>query len=135
MALLALGRLRTRRGDPGADAALDEALTLASGSGTLQRLAPTACARAEAAFARGDLQHVRAEVERALPLAQAKGHPWFVGELAHWLAHAGGDPGPADGAAETVGAAAQRPLARGRRRLGRAGLPLRAGARLGRRRL
>ena len=100
MALLALGRLRTRRGDPGADAALDEALTLASGSGTLQRLAPTACARAEAAFARGDLQQVRAEVERALPLAQAKGHPWFVGELAYWLARAGGDPGPADGAAE-----------------------------------
>ncbi len=100
MALLALGRLRTRRGDPGADAVLGEALTLASGSGTLQRLAPTACARAEAAFERGDLQQVRVEVERALPLARAKGHPWFVGELTYWLARAGGDIGPADDAAE-----------------------------------
>jgi len=89
MALLALGRLRLRRGDPGADAVLDEALPLASGSGTLQRLAPTACARAEAALARGDLAQVRAEVERALPLAQAKGHPWFVGELHYWLWRAG----------------------------------------------
>jgi len=100
MALLALGRLRLRRGDPGADTVLDEALALATGSGTLQRLAPTACARAEAAFVRGDLQQVRVEVEHALPLAQAKGHPWFVGELTYWLARAGGDSGPADGVAE-----------------------------------
>jgi len=35
-----------------------------------------------------------------LPLAQAKGRPWFVGELAYWLARAGGDPGPAGEAAE-----------------------------------
>jgi len=99
MALLALGRLRTRRGDPGADAVLDEALTLASGSGTLQRLAPTACARAEAAFARGDLPLVRTEVERALPLAQAKGHPWFVGELRYWLWRAGVGAPSTDGCA------------------------------------
>ena len=106
VALLALGRLRMRRGDPGADAVLDEALTLASGSGTLQRLAPTACARAEAAFARGDLAQVRREVEGALPLAQAKGHPWFVGELRFWLwrAGVGRDTGSGTGAGAGAGA-------------------------------
>ena len=50
MALVALGRLRTRRGDPGAAAALDEALELAAQTGTLQRLAPVRAARAEAAW-------------------------------------------------------------------------------------
>jgi DNA-binding CsgD family transcriptional regulator/tetratricopeptide (TPR) repeat protein len=85
MAWLALGRVRLRRGDPGADEALDAALRLAQASQTLQRMAPTACARAEAAFARGDAAALRAEVHRALPLARAKGHPWFVGELSWWL--------------------------------------------------
>ena len=54
MALVALGRLRTRRGDPGAAAALDEALELAAQTGTLQRLAPVRAARAEAAWLDGD---------------------------------------------------------------------------------
>ncbi len=85
MALLALARLRLRRGDPGADEALEEARLMAEGSGTLQRMAPTACARAEAAFVRGDPARVAAEVNVALPLAQSKGHPWFVGELNYWL--------------------------------------------------
>ena len=89
MAWLALARVRLRRGDPGADEALDAALRLALGSQTLQRLAPTACARAEAAFVRGDMPALRAEVQRALPLARAKGHPWFVGELTWWLSRAG----------------------------------------------
>jgi DNA-binding CsgD family transcriptional regulator/tetratricopeptide (TPR) repeat protein len=90
MAWLALARVRLRRGDPGADEALDAALQLALGSQTLQRLAPTACARAEAAYVRGDVPALRAEVQRALPLARAKGHPWFVGELSWWLSRVGG---------------------------------------------
>ncbi|HSQ10437.1 MAG TPA: AAA family ATPase [Burkholderiaceae bacterium] len=89
MALLALGRLRLRRGDPGADLVLDEARLLADRSKTLQRLAPTCCVRAEAAFGQGDLAAVAAEVAKALPLAQSKGHPWFVGELAYWNWRAG----------------------------------------------
>jgi ATP/maltotriose-dependent transcriptional regulator MalT len=98
MAWLALARVRLRRGDPGADEALDAALRLAQGSQTLQRVAPTACARAEAAFARGDLPALQNEVQRALPLARAKGHPWFVGELSWWLWRAGAldDAAPAD---------------------------------------
>ena len=87
MAWLALARVRLRRGDPGADEALDAALRLAEPD--LQRVAPTACARAEAAFTRDDLAALRSEVQRALPLAIAKGHLWFVGELSWWLWRAG----------------------------------------------
>ena len=54
MALVALGRLHARRGDPGAAAALDEALDLALQTDTLQRLAPARAARAEAACLAGD---------------------------------------------------------------------------------
>ena len=89
MALLALGRLRARRGDPGAAEVLDEALALAAPSQTLQRVGPTRAARAEVAFMRGDMAAVRAEVAAGLPLAQAKGHPWFIGELAYWGWRAG----------------------------------------------
>src|SRR5262249_18601745 len=69
MALCALARLRTRRGDEGADAVLDEALALALPSGTLQRVAPVREARAEAAFLRDDLKRVVEEASAALPLA------------------------------------------------------------------
>jgi ATP/maltotriose-dependent transcriptional regulator MalT len=101
MAWLAVGRVRVRRGDPGADEALDAALKLAQRSQTLQRMAPTACARAEAAFARGDTAALVAEVQGALPLARAKGHPWFVGELNWWLWRAGAlDTAGTDGCAE-----------------------------------
>ena len=89
MALVALGRLRTRRGDPGADEVLGEALELAQRSGTLQRLAPVCLARAEAAWLRHDTAGVLAEVNRVEPLARAKSHPWFVGELAFWRRQAG----------------------------------------------
>jgi len=100
MALLALGRLRLRRGDPGVAGVLDEALAMAAPSGTLQRLGPTHAARAEAAFARGDLAAVQAEVAAALPLAQAKTHPWFIGELAYWRWRCGDLQAPPEGAAE-----------------------------------
>jgi len=103
MALLALGRLRVRRGDPGAAEALDEALALAAPSQTLQRVGPTHAARAEAAFMHGNLAAVRAEIEAGLPLAQAKGHPWFIGELAYWGWRAGGIAKVPAGAAEPYG--------------------------------
>ena len=89
MAWLALARLRLRRGDPGVAEALDQAQALAAHSGTLQRLAPTACLQAEAAWARGDAAAVVAAVAPVLPLAQAKRHPWFIGEMACWLQRAG----------------------------------------------
>ena len=52
--LIALGRIRSRRGDPGANEALDEALELALPGGHLQRLGHVYAARAEAAWLRGD---------------------------------------------------------------------------------
>jgi DNA-binding CsgD family transcriptional regulator/tetratricopeptide (TPR) repeat protein len=89
MALVALGRLRARRGEPAAMQALDEALELALASGTLQRVAPTRAARAEAAWLRGDLPRCADEAQAAWTLARDHRHPWFVGELAFWLQRAG----------------------------------------------
>jgi predicted ATPase/DNA-binding CsgD family transcriptional regulator len=89
MALVALGRLRARRGDAGTAAALDEAIELALASGTLQRVAPARAARAESAHLRGDLAACAAEARAALQLALDHRHPWFAGELAFWLQRAG----------------------------------------------
>lgn len=89
MALVALGSLRLRRGDPGADALMDEALALAGASATLQRLAPVCALRAEAAWQRGDLVACDTEARAALPLAQQRDHAWFTGELAAWCWRAG----------------------------------------------
>ncbi len=84
MALVALGRLRARRGDPGADSALDEALDLAQQTNTLQRLAPVRAARAETAWFAGDLKRVAAEVMAAYELAASHRHRWHVGEFSFW---------------------------------------------------
>ncbi len=96
MALAALGRLQARRGEPEATQTLDEALALALASGTLQRIAPVRCARAEAAWLRGDLAATVAEAQAAYALAQSHRHPWFAGELAQWLRRGGAElPVPA----------------------------------------
>lgn len=89
MALVALGRLRARRGDPGVAETLDEALELALASDTLQRIAPVRAARAEAACLRGDLRAAAEEARPALILATQHRHPWFTGELAYWMQRAG----------------------------------------------
>jgi ATP/maltotriose-dependent transcriptional regulator MalT len=89
MALVALGRLRTRRGDPGGAAVLDEALELAMGTHTLQRLAPVHAARAEAAASIGDSATVIAEASAVYGLALEHHHPWHLGELAFWRCRAG----------------------------------------------
>ena len=57
-ALVVLGTVRMRRGDPGAQALLDEARELAHKTSEVQRIVPVALARAEAAWLRGDLQAV-----------------------------------------------------------------------------
>jgi len=99
VALVALGLLRSRRGDPGALEVLDEALDLALRSNTLQRLAPVAAARAEAAWLEGRSDAVVHEADRVLDLARQKRHPWFTGALAFWRWRGGADPGPLDGCA------------------------------------
>jgi DNA-binding CsgD family transcriptional regulator/tetratricopeptide (TPR) repeat protein len=85
-ALIALGHLRTRRGDPGAREVLAEALELATQSGALHRIAPVRCIRAEAAWLAGDMSGARDEALAAFGLVQSKkGHAWFLGELSYWL--------------------------------------------------
>ncbi|MCC6470066.1 MAG: AAA family ATPase [Alphaproteobacteria bacterium] len=89
MVLVALGRLRARRGDPGAAAALDEALTLAAQTGTLQRLAPVRAARAELAWLEGDKARCVAEAKAVHALAIKHRHRWHAGEFAFWRRRSG----------------------------------------------
>ena len=88
-ALITLGRVRARRGDPGAGDALDEALELALPGGHLQRLGHVRAARAEAAWLTGDSERAGEEARAAYPLALEKRHHWFAGELAYWQRLAG----------------------------------------------
>jgi DNA-binding CsgD family transcriptional regulator len=88
-ALVVLGLLRARRGDPGTWAALDEAAELARTTGELQRLAPVAAARAEARWLAGGSDAAGAETGEVLLLARAGGTPWWIGELAAWRRRAG----------------------------------------------
>jgi DNA-binding CsgD family transcriptional regulator/tetratricopeptide (TPR) repeat protein len=86
---IALGRVRARRGDPGVDDALGDALALAQPGGHLQRLGHVHAARAEAAWLAGDRDAAVAEARAIYPLALEKRHLWFTGELAYWQWKAG----------------------------------------------
>ncbi len=100
MALIALGRIRARRGDPEVCAVLDEAAALARQTGTLQRLAPVHAALAEAAWLAGDVAQTAAQARAVYVLALEHRHPWHTGELAWWLRLAGGDVHPPGWTAE-----------------------------------
>jgi DNA-binding CsgD family transcriptional regulator len=88
-ALVALGLVRTRRGDPQANEPLDLALEAASPTGELQRLAPVAAARAELAWLDGDDERAVAETELAWELTLRHRERWMAGELALWRRRAG----------------------------------------------
>jgi DNA-binding CsgD family transcriptional regulator len=81
--------VRVRRGDPGAAAALDEALDLALQTNTLQRLAPVRAARAEAAWLAGERERVMVEATAAFDLAIGHRHRWHAGEFSFWRWRAG----------------------------------------------
>ena len=83
-ALVALGRARARRGDPGVGDALDEALELSVPGGHLQRLGHVRAARAEAAWLAGDRERTLHEARAVYDLALEKRHLWYAGELAYW---------------------------------------------------
>jgi DNA-binding CsgD family transcriptional regulator/tetratricopeptide (TPR) repeat protein len=89
MALVALGRVRVRRGDPGATEVLDEALVLARRTSTLQRLAPVVAARAELAWFAGSPKQAAAEAAQVFGLAERRHHAWHAGELLFWRRRAG----------------------------------------------
>lgn len=99
MAQVALGRVRVRRGDPGASTLLGEALTLALRTATLQRLAPVYAARAEMAWFAGDNVAVAAEANACFDLALRHRHPWHIGELLYWRRLAGETVSPSPFAA------------------------------------
>jgi DNA-binding CsgD family transcriptional regulator/tetratricopeptide (TPR) repeat protein len=81
IALVVLGWVRARRGDPGVWEPLDEALALAA-PGEAQQVCGVALARAEAALLEGDAAAVRAHTEEAYALALDLGHELWLGELA-----------------------------------------------------
>jgi DNA-binding CsgD family transcriptional regulator len=91
-ALVAVGRLRARRGDPGAETALDEALQLAGQTGSLQYLGLVSAARAEAAILAGDPEGALTATQAAYDLAVSKQHAWYTGELAFWRWKGGASP-------------------------------------------
>jgi DNA-binding CsgD family transcriptional regulator/tetratricopeptide (TPR) repeat protein len=84
-ALRTLGHIRIRRGDPQADAALEEAWALGGATQELQRIGTLAAIRAEAAWLAGDREGVLKAVESAYELVCQRRDPRMKGELASWL--------------------------------------------------
>jgi DNA-binding CsgD family transcriptional regulator len=88
-ALIVLGRLRARRGGPGAQPELDEALALAAKVGNVQRVGIARAARAEAAWLAGEPVRAGDEARADYDLVVQRQHPWSTGELAFWRWRAG----------------------------------------------
>ena len=88
-ALVPLGLLRARRGDPEAAATLQEATERAFATSELQWTAPVAAARAEYAWLHEDDRRAAEEAAGMFERAAREGHQWFAGELACWLRLAG----------------------------------------------
>jgi ATP/maltotriose-dependent transcriptional regulator MalT len=89
IALVALARVKIRRGDPDGRMLLDEARRLVASSETLQRMGHVRAACAEAALLRGDCGDTIAEALPALELAARDNQEWFGGELTYLTTRAG----------------------------------------------
>lgn len=85
VALLGLGRVRARRGDPGVWEALDESLALTTPGGTFLRLGPIYAARAEAAWLEGDPERTQHEAQAGLACTVGPRSGMIRDELAFWL--------------------------------------------------
>jgi predicted ATPase/DNA-binding CsgD family transcriptional regulator len=99
-ALVVLGCVRARRGDPEVQPVLNEARDRALPTGEIQRIGPVAAARAEAAWWRGEWEQAVAEAQPAYKLAIQHQASWETGELAFWIWRAGGLVEPPQGTAE-----------------------------------
>jgi DNA-binding CsgD family transcriptional regulator len=89
VALNTLGWLRARRGNDDVWPLLDEAFEIADAIGHLQRLWPSAVARAEAGWLEGDLGPHVGLLESSFELAAKCRHFVAMGELGVWLTRAG----------------------------------------------
>jgi DNA-binding CsgD family transcriptional regulator/tetratricopeptide (TPR) repeat protein len=89
VALVVLGLVRARRGDPDVWTPLDEALALAQPSGELLRTALVAAARAEAAWLKGRYDRVAEATGAPLALAVQHRARRVTGELFCWRRRAG----------------------------------------------
>ena len=89
-ALIILGLLRVRRGDPGARQVLDEARDLALATGQLESNVSLAAARAEWQWLRTNREQCLAEAEVGFHKAQMHNHSWSLGEAALWVWRGGG---------------------------------------------
>jgi ATP/maltotriose-dependent transcriptional regulator MalT len=98
-ALVVLGLIRARRGDPDPFGPLDEAQALAEPFAELQMSHPVAAARAEAAWLAGDAAAARREADGLWALAGDDHNPWVMGEAALWRWRTGG-AAPDEGLAE-----------------------------------
>jgi DNA-binding CsgD family transcriptional regulator len=90
-ALVALGLVRARRGDPDPWTPLDEALQLAGPRRELQWIAPVAIARAEAAWLEGRNDAAAAATDTALEFSVSKNSPYTTA-LVYWRWRAGLPP-------------------------------------------
>ena len=88
-ALTVLGRVRARRGQPGAGSLLASAWKLAAQIDELQRTGPAAAARAEDAWLRGDHARVREIAAPVYQEAKRLDDRVHQAELGYWLAKAG----------------------------------------------
>jgi DNA-binding CsgD family transcriptional regulator len=86
--LVTLGKLRARRGEPGAWECLDEALAAAQGSGEGTHIASARVARAEAYWLQADQESARREAELADDVA-AYCDNWDRGNIGVWLSRTG----------------------------------------------
>ena len=99
-ALVVLGVVRARRGDPAQWTALDEASELADRSGELQWLGPVTAARLEAAWLSGRDGDIVAQSSPVLEACVTSRAAWWAGEIAWWRRCAGIDEPVPDCAAE-----------------------------------
>jgi DNA-binding CsgD family transcriptional regulator len=81
-ALVVIGLLRIRRGDPGGLAPLEQERGMSAVSREIDRIAQVSAALAEAAWLSGESTRVEGLTEDALALALEREEPWAAGELA-----------------------------------------------------
>ena len=98
-ALVVLALVHLRKGDPDADALLDEARDLAMPTGEIQRIAPVLAACAEYAWLNGDLGRCLAGARRGFELATTHRNVWELDEFSFWMWRGGGLVEPPPGIA------------------------------------